>query len=145
MGSRGFLLQFLSLAALSGTTLGMSKLITTFYALGLGASAAQIGYISAAEALGMVVLTLPAGLLIDRLGSKKLYLFASLLPAALHLTILCWSSWLWLAAMRFLIGGDERFVSATTATTRLEQGRMVSRCVDDGHAVGGTLAGRLVV
>jgi len=121
MAQRNFLLQFLSLAALSGTTLGMSKLITTLYALELGASTAQIGLISAAEALGMVLLTLPAGLLIDRLGSRRLYLLASFLPAALHLAILLWSNWLWLAGLRMLVGTCVPFRSVAMNTLFLQR------------------------
>lgn len=121
MSTKGFLPQFLSLAVLSGATLGMSKLVTTLYAMELGASSSQIGLIHAAEALGMVLLTLPAGVLIDRLGSGRLYWLASLLPAALHVAILCWSNWLWLLALRLLVGVCVPFRSVAMSTLFLQR------------------------
>lgn len=121
MPIKGFLPQFLSLAILSGATLGMSKLVTTLYAMELGASSSQIGLIHAAEALGMVLLTLPAGVLIDRLGSGRLYWLASLLPAALHVAILCWSNWLWLLALRLLVGVCVPFRSVAMSTLFLQR------------------------
>lgn len=121
MTSRSFLPQFLSLAVLSGATLGMSRLVTTLFAMDLGASSSQIGLINAAEALGMVLLTLPAGVLIDRLGSRRLYWLASLLPAALHLAMLAWSNWLWLLVLRFLVGICVPFRSVAMSTLFLQR------------------------
>lgn len=139
MRGGAFLLPFLSLATLSGATLGMAKLITTLYALELGASAAQIGLIGAAEALGMVLLTLPAGLLIDRFGSRRLYLLASLLPVLLHLAILAWANWLWLAALRLLVGTCVPFRSVAMS------GLFLQRLPELGMSKAGWFRGALMV
>eukprot|EP01031_Cornospumella_fuschlensis_P021130 gene21130-25888_t len=42
-----FLFNFLLLAAFSGATIGMAKIVTTLYALELGANSMQIGVIAA--------------------------------------------------------------------------------------------------
>lgn len=118
---RGFLRHFLLLAVISGSTLGMAKIITTLYALELGANSAQIGLISAMESLGMVFLTLPAGFLIARFGSRRVYLLASLGPALCNLAILLLPGWLWLAAMRLLIGACVPFRVVAMNTLFLQQ------------------------
>ena len=99
-----FLLNFMLLAAFSGATIGMAKIVTTLYAISIGANAMQIGIISAMEALGMVILTLPAGFVIARFGARRVYFLASLGPMLLNLAIPLFGGWLWLAFARLLIG-----------------------------------------
>ncbi|UCJ16695.1 MFS transporter [Pseudomonas sp. MM211] len=119
--ARGFLSHFLLLAVISGSTLGMAKIVTTLYALEIGANSVQIGLISAMESLGMVFLTLPAGFLIARFGSRRIYLLASLGPALFNLAILLSPGWLWLAAMRLLIGTCVPFRVVAMNTLFLQQ------------------------
>ena len=99
-----FLSGFMLLAAFSGATIGMAKIVTTLYALHIGASPMQLGVISAMESLGMVLLTLPAGFVIARYGARRVYFLASLGPLLLNLAIPLFGTWLWLAAARLLIG-----------------------------------------
>lgn len=99
-----FLANFMLLAAFSGATIGMAKIITTLYAIEIGASALQLGIISAMESLGMVLLTLPAGFVIARFGARRVYFLASLGPMLLNLAIPLFGGWVWLAAVRLLIG-----------------------------------------
>ncbi|MBD2840417.1 MFS transporter [Pseudomonas sp. JM0905a] len=99
-----FLVNFMFLAAFSGATIGMAKIVTTLYAIGIGANTMQIGIISAMESLGMVFLTLPAGFVIARYGTRRVYFLASLGPMLLNLAIPLFANWLWLAAARLLIG-----------------------------------------
>ncbi|MBM3114580.1 MFS transporter [Jeongeupia naejangsanensis] len=101
---RGFLLHFVLLAMLSGATIGTAKLVTTFYALHLGADAAQVGLISAMESLGMVLVTVPAGFLIARFGARRVYFIASLGPLLLNLLIPFTSVWYAIALTQLLIG-----------------------------------------
>ncbi|GHD63950.1 MFS transporter [Jeongeupia chitinilytica] len=101
---RGFLLHFVLLAMLSGATIGTAKLVTTFYALHLGADAAQVGLISAMESLGMVLVTVPAGFLIARFGARRVYFIASLGPLLLNLLIPFTSIWYAIALTQLLIG-----------------------------------------
>ena len=99
-----FLANFMLLAAFSGATIGMAKIITTLYAIEIGANALQLGIISAMESLGMVLLTLPAGFVIARFGARRVYFLASLGPMLLNLAIPLFGGWVWLAALRLLIG-----------------------------------------
>lgn len=99
-----FLINFMLLAAFSGATIGMAKIVTTLYALHLGANSMQVGIISAMESLGMIFLTLPAGFVIARFGARKVYFLASIGPMLLNLAIPLFSNWIWLAFARLLIG-----------------------------------------
>lgn len=56
------------------------------------------------ESLGMVLLTLPAGFVIARVGARRVYFLASLGPLLLNLAIPLFAHWTWLAVARLLIG-----------------------------------------
>jgi MFS family permease len=101
---QGFIASFMFLATFSGATIGMAKIVTTLYALHLGASPLQLGVISAMESLGMVLLTLPAGFVIARFGARRVYFLASVGPLLLNLAIPLFANWIWLAVARLLIG-----------------------------------------
>lgn len=92
------------LATFSGATIGMAKIVTSLYALSLGASALQVGIISAMESLGMVLLTLPAGFVIARYGARPVYFLSSLGPMLVNALIPLFHGWLWLALAQWLIG-----------------------------------------
>ncbi|MBD1550585.1 MFS transporter [Pseudomonas typographi] len=102
--SRAFLPGFMILTLLSGSTIGMAKIVTTLYAIDLGATPLQLGVIGAMESLGMLLLTLPAGVFIARYGARRVYFLASLGPMLLNLAIPLFSGWVWLAMFRLLIG-----------------------------------------
>jgi MFS family permease len=99
-----FLPGFLFLTVLGGMTIGMGKLATTLFALELGASAAQIGLIAAAESLGMMLVTVPAGFIIARYGAPRVYFVASMGPALLCLLLPFAPLWWLLAAGRGMVG-----------------------------------------
>ena len=95
---------FLSLAAMSGVTIGMAKIVTQLFAIDIGADAFQIGVISAMESVGMMLLTVPAGFIIARHGAKTVYAIASLGPLLLNLIIPFLSLWWAVAIVRLAIG-----------------------------------------
>ena len=99
-----FIARFVLLAIVSGATIGMAKLVTTLYALEHGASASQVGIISAMESLGMALFTLPAGFLIARFGARTVYGIASVGPLLLNLVIPLTDAWYWIALTQLLIG-----------------------------------------
>jgi len=51
--------NFMVLAVVAGISVGLGRVLTTLYALHLGASNAQIGYIAAFETFGKFIVTLP--------------------------------------------------------------------------------------
>lgn len=102
--TQGFLPRFLLLALISGATVGMAKIVITLYALSLGANALQIGIISSMEALGMLILTLPAGFAIARFGTRLVYALSSMGPMLINLLMPLYAVWWWLALGQLLIG-----------------------------------------
>ena len=104
-----FLGGFTTLALISGVTIGLSKVVTQFFALKIGATPFQIGLIVAMESIGMVLVTVPAGFIISRFGARRVYAIASLGPMVVNLTLAFTSflgvaSWVSLAASLLLIG-----------------------------------------
>lgn len=77
--------RFLFLAVFGGIAIGMGRVITTFYALHLGADNIEIGYIASVEALSRLIVSLPAGFIVARYGAAAVYSAASLLPVLLHI------------------------------------------------------------
>lgn len=103
VSARRFLGYFMVLAVVSGIAIGMSRVVTTFYALSVGATAAQIGFISAAEALGKMVVTMPAGFLIHRFGARRIYSTATIGSMVLSLAVPLMKIWYGVAAVRALV------------------------------------------
>jgi len=78
-----------------------------FAVLALGATAAQTGYLQTAQTLPFLLLSLPAGVLADRMSRRALMTAAEIVRAAslLGLLALLWTGGLsleWLAALGFL-------------------------------------------
>ena len=80
-----FLGGFTTLALISGLTIGLSKVVTQFFALNIGATPFQIGLIVAMESIGMVLVTVPAGFIIAKFGARRVYAIASLGPLLVNL------------------------------------------------------------
>lgn len=80
----GFLLRFMLLAVASGIAIGMTKAGNTLLALHLGALPWQANLIAATEAVGMALITIPAGFIIARFGPRPVYLISSLVAAAAY-------------------------------------------------------------
>ena len=66
--------SFVALAVTASATIGMGNVITTFYALHLGAGSFQVGLISGAQSFGMMLMTMPAGFIIAKYGARRVYL-----------------------------------------------------------------------
>ncbi|QAY76047.1 MFS transporter [Sphingosinicella sp. BN140058] len=104
MNDRRFMTSFILLSLTSGVTVGLGKVVTTLYALQLGASPFQVGIVSAMESVGMILVTVPAGFLIARYGARSIYFAASMGPLLVNLAMPFSASWLALALGRWLIG-----------------------------------------
>ncbi|MBV5325865.1 MAG: hypothetical protein J0626_11735, partial [Rhodospirillaceae bacterium] len=88
------------LAAISGLTVGLGKILTTLYAISLGATPFQVGIVSAMESIGMVLVTVPAGFIIARYGARGVYFLSSLGPLLVNIVMPLSGSWIALAAGR---------------------------------------------
>lgn len=77
-GAKGLITSFLILNITTGIVGGAMQLVVPIYAMTLQASTAQIGLIRGISGLGMLLLVIPAGFLVDHFGSKKLFLAGSL-------------------------------------------------------------------
>ncbi len=74
---KGLITSFLILNIVSGTVGGAMQLVVPLYAMSLQASTAEIGLIRGISGIGMLLLVIPAGFLVDHFGSKKLFLTGS--------------------------------------------------------------------
>lgn len=80
---------FLSAMVLNGLGNGVFNVIMQLYLISLGFSGSQLGSIFMWSSIGQFILTIPAGILADRYGMKKIMLFGfgvSLLSMGLILT-----------------------------------------------------------
>ncbi|HYG46201.1 MAG TPA: MFS transporter [Bordetella sp.] len=129
--------------------------------LALNASAAQTGYLQTAQTLPFLLLSLPAGVLADRMSRRGLMAMAEALRAAslLGLLLLLWTHGLslaWLAALGFAgaIGTVAYNVAAPALVPTLVPGAQLaaanrwlelarSTAFAAGPAVGGALVGAM--
>ncbi|HEX9046788.1 MAG TPA: MFS transporter [Verrucomicrobiae bacterium] len=75
----GLITSYLILNVTSGTVAGALQLAVPLYALALQAATAQIGLIRGISGIGMLLLVIPAGFLVDHYGSKRLFLIGGLI------------------------------------------------------------------
>ncbi|WP_437904681.1 MFS transporter [Sorangium sp. So ce327] len=80
-----YLLGFMVLGLLAGSSNGVAKVVLPLYAASLHASPWQIGLVGGLQFTGMLLLSMPVGGLIDRHGSRPLFRFGGLAGAALYL------------------------------------------------------------
>lgn len=91
------LLSFLILNIVTGTVGGALQITVPSFALQLHASTAEIGLIRGMSGIGMLLLVIPAGLLVDQFGARRLFILGSLACACLTFMFS------WLAAPIMLI------------------------------------------
>ena len=82
------IISYLILNISTGIVGGAMILAVPCYALSLMASTAQIGLIRGMAGLGIILVVIPAGFLVDHFGTKKLYLFGACLGALTTLSLL---------------------------------------------------------
>lgn len=94
--SRSMLLGFLALNAAAGLSVGIAHVILSLYAVELRADATQLGLIAGAQSLGLLLMSLPAGVLVDQYGPLLLFRIGTLCSGALYLLLPWVDSPLWL-------------------------------------------------
>lgn len=82
-----FLLAFAGLSSLMGISIGLAKMTTSLYSLKLGANETLLGLISAAQMVGILLMGLPVGLMVDRFGPKPLFLLGSVCAGLTYFAI----------------------------------------------------------
>ena len=81
------LIGFLAAFFLAGSAFGMAALVLPVYAVSLHAKTWLIGAIQTALILGLLITVLPAGFMVERFGSRRLFIFSSIAMAAVIATI----------------------------------------------------------
>ncbi len=99
-----FIARFMLLSVIGGLTIGMGKVVTTFFALHVGATSSQVGFIAGIEAVGRMLVTVPAGFIIARRGARIVYSISSLVPMVLNVVTPWLSLWYVIALTRGAIG-----------------------------------------
>ncbi len=111
-----FLLTFAVLASLMGTTVGMAQVSASLYAIHLGSSKAMLGLIAGSQSVGVLLMSLPIGLLVDRFGPARPFVVGTLLAGLSYALLPLWATPSWLlactAAISFFM--PLRFVSLNT-------------------------------
>jgi len=116
-----FAYAFVSLALISGITIGMNKILVTLLALHLNAESWQIGLLIGAESLSMMLLSLPAGIYISRLGPRRVYAIASIGAMVLYPLIAYAGTWYLAAIFLFIAGVCIPFRVVSMNTSWLER------------------------
>lgn len=86
-GQHGTLVSLLCLNALAGLSVGVAKVILSLYAVELQADAIQLGLIAGAQSVGILLMSLPAGVLVDQYGPLRLFVIGTVASGALYLAM----------------------------------------------------------
>lgn len=79
-----FLICFALLASLMGVSVGMAQVTTSLFAVELGSSASMLGLIAAGQSVGVILMSLPVGVLTDRLGPRAPFVFGTGLAGIIY-------------------------------------------------------------
>lgn len=101
---RGLMASYLVLNITSGTVAGAMQLAVPLYALSLKADTAQIGLIRGISGIGLLLLVIPAGFLVDHYGSKRLFLVGGLFGTVATFSLVTAHTPLAIAAVMGLAG-----------------------------------------
>lgn len=77
------ILRFMFINISSGIAMGMINFIFPVYALSLNATSTEIGLIKGISGFGDLFVVLPAGFMVDYLGSRKMFFASGILGAAI--------------------------------------------------------------
>jgi MFS family permease len=115
-----FLISFSALSTLMGTSVGIAKVTTSLYALELHADELVLGLIAAAQTVGSLLISLPMGVLVDRIGPARPFVFGSFVAGVLYCVLPAVPSAWWLLACTAAISlfMPMRFVSLNSLFMR---------------------------
>jgi MFS family permease len=105
--------RFMIINICTGIWVGMVNFIIPVFALSLGASPVEIGLVRGLSGLGDLLLVLPAGLMIDYFGSRKIYIASCMAGGILTMLLaLAWTPWVLIAMM--IVYGMARSIRTTS-------------------------------
>jgi predicted MFS family arabinose efflux permease len=143
-----FLLAFGALSIVMGTSVGMAQVTTSLYALELGSSETMLGFIAAAQSIGVIFMSLPVGVLTDRLGPRPPFLFGTAAAGLIYASIPLARSPVYLLACTALISCCMPFRFVALNTIFLQQlaalGEAKAGWYRGTHMVGMFLIGPLL-
>lgn len=87
ISANAVLASYLALNVVSGSVAGALQLAVPLFALKLAASTAEIGLIRGISGVGMLLLVVPAGFLVDHFGARRLFLLGSIAATLLTFAI----------------------------------------------------------
>lgn len=94
--------RFMIINICTGIWVGMVNFIIPVFALSLGATPVEIGLVRGLSGLGDLLLVLPAGLMIDYFGSRKMYIASCAIGGAITILLaLAWTPWVLIVMMIF--------------------------------------------
>lgn len=82
-----FLLVFAALSSIMGLSVGMALVTTSLYAVQLGSSERMLGLIAGAQSVGVAVMSLPLGFVIDRSGPTRMFVTGTLVAGSIYALI----------------------------------------------------------
>lgn len=108
--------MFAALSSVMGISVGVAKVTTTLYALDLQADEALLGLIAGSQSIGVLLMSIPIGLLVDHLGPSRLFVLGSLVAGTIYMALPAVPSPVFLLACTTAISFfmPMRFVSLST-------------------------------
>jgi MFS family permease len=82
-----FLFAFSLLSSIMGTSVGIAKVTTSLYAVRLGAHEALLGLIASSQSIGVLIMSLPLGLMVERHGPARVFTLGTLVAGVLYLVL----------------------------------------------------------
>jgi predicted MFS family arabinose efflux permease len=143
-----FLLVFAVLASVMGTSVGMAQVTTSLYAVQLGSSETLLGLIAAAQSIGVIFMSLPVGVLADRLGPSRPFVFGTAVVGAIYASVPFGGSPVYLLVCTALVSFFMPFRFVSLNTLFLQQlaslGETKAGWYRATHMVGMFLVGPLI-
>jgi MFS family permease len=116
-----FLLAFSLLSSIMGTSVGVAKVTTSLYAVRLGAHEALLGLIAGSQSIGVLIMSLPLGLMVERHGPARVFTLGTLVAGGLYVILPLVASADFLLACTTAIGFFMPFRFVALNTVFLEQ------------------------
>ena len=86
------MLTFATLSTLMGLAMGLAKVATSLYAIALGSSETMLGLIAAAQSVGILIMSLPLGMLVERFGPHRLFNLGTCAAGVMYALVPLWQS-----------------------------------------------------